>query len=184
MSTKREQLLDGAIELLGSRGLRALTHRAVDTIADMPPGSCSNYFRTRESLLTGIAERLEERDYADWNAVTRMPAPTTIPQLVDGLTQLITHTVTTDRTRTLARYALILEAQTTPALQAAMHRGHQRILDWFAAMLREIAPDTDAAKPLADYFDGVIWHELTSPAPHFNPRPGVDRITRAILGKP
>ncbi|WP_067549062.1 TetR/AcrR family transcriptional regulator [Nocardia crassostreae] len=183
MPTKREQLLDSAIELLGSRGSRALTHRAVDAAAGMPSGSSSNYFRTRETLLAAIAERLEERDYADWNAVNRMPAPATIPQLADALALFITHAATTDRTRTLARYALVLEAQTTPALQDSMRRGHDRIIQWFTAMVREVTPRTDAAKLLADYFDGVLWHELTSPAPQFDPRPGAEHMIRALLGE-
>lgn len=182
MPTKRELLLDGAIELLGSRGLRALTHRAVDEFAGMPSGSTSNYFRTREALLSGIAERLEERDYADWNAVSRMATPSTIPQLVDGLTRIVIHTVTTDRTRTLARYALFLESQTTPALQPVVRLGHERLTEWIAGMLRAVAPTPDAAQLLVDYLDGVILHELTSPAAKFDPFPDLDRLVRALLG--
>lgn len=180
MPTKRELLLDGAIELLGSRGLRALTHRAVDHIAGMPSGSASNYFRTREALLSGIAERLEERDYQDWNAVSRMPTPSTIPELVEGIALLVTHAVTTDRARTLARYALFLEAQTTPSLQPVVRRGHERLTEWIAAMLRNVASGDDA-KLLVDYLDGVMLHELTSPVPGFDPRARLERMVRGVL---
>ena len=54
MSGKRERVLDAAIEVLGTRGLRGLTHRAVDEVAGIPQGSTSNYFRTRESLLEAV----------------------------------------------------------------------------------------------------------------------------------
>ncbi|MFF2557083.1 TetR/AcrR family transcriptional regulator [Nocardia sp. NPDC058058] len=183
MPTKRELILDGAIELLGTRGLRALTHRAVDELAGMPPGSASNYFRTREALLAGIAERLEERDYADWEAVTRIAAPSTLPQLIDGFAALLTHAVTTDRARTLARYALFLESQTAPALQSVLLRGHTRLTEWIATMLRAVVPDAppDTTPLLVKYIDGAALHQLTYPATDFDPHPSVDRIVRALL---
>ncbi|MEU0542235.1 TetR family transcriptional regulator [Nocardia sp. NPDC005978] len=181
MPTKREQILDAAIELLGTRGPRALTHRAVDSLAEMPAGSASNYFRTREALLCGIAERLEERDYADWNAMSRTPAPATLTQLADGLATVLTHAVRTDRTRTLARYALFLEAQTVPALQESVRRGHERLTAWIADMIGNISPGNTDAKLLVDYLDGAALHELTSPATNFDPHATVNRIVRALL---
>lgn len=39
------------IELLGTQGLRALTHGRVDARAGLPRGSTSNHFRTRQALL-------------------------------------------------------------------------------------------------------------------------------------
>ncbi|MEV6432334.1 TetR/AcrR family transcriptional regulator [Nocardia sp. NPDC051463] len=181
MPTKRESVLDSAIEILGSRGLRALTHRAVDDDSGMPSGSTSNYFRTREALLCGVAERLEQRDYVDWEALSRIPAPTTVDQLVDGLALLVIHAVTVDRTRTLARYAMFLEAQTMPALQTSVQRGHERLTEWIASMLRTVAPGTTVAKLLVDYLDGVLLHQLTSPVPGFDPRTGLEKIVRALV---
>jgi DNA-binding transcriptional regulator YbjK len=35
------------LKLLGTEGLRALTHARVDECAGIPKGSTSNYFRTR-----------------------------------------------------------------------------------------------------------------------------------------
>lgn len=65
MTDKRTTVLDAAIELLGTEGLRALTHRRVDSIADVPAGSTSNYFRTRQALVEGVLDRLLERDRVD-----------------------------------------------------------------------------------------------------------------------
>lgn len=182
MPTKRELVLDGAIDLLGTRGLRALTHRAVDESAAMPSGSTSNYFRTREALLTGVAERLEERDYADWAALSRVPAPTDIDQLVAGIALFARHAVHTDRARTLARYALFLEAQTNPALLDSMRRGHQRLIAWAATLLGPFDADATVAKIIADYLDGLVMHQLFTPAADFDPTPAVDRTVRALLG--
>ncbi|MEU2033861.1 TetR/AcrR family transcriptional regulator [Nocardia amamiensis] len=182
MSTKRELVLDAAIELLGSRGTRALTHRAVDEVAGMPAGSASNYFRTREALLTGIAERLEARDYADWEALSRRPVPHTIDELVDGMAAFVVHAARTDRIRTLARYALFLEAQTMPALRESVRRGHRRLTDWAATLLAGVGGDQAATRILVAQFDGIILHQLVNPAPDFDPRPALDRLVRALIG--
>ncbi|WP_280492124.1 TetR/AcrR family transcriptional regulator [Nocardia asiatica] len=181
MSTKRELVLDAAIELLGSRGTRALTHRAVDEVAGMPAGSASNYFRTREALLIGIAERLEARDYADWEALNRQPAPGTITELVDGMTAFVVHAARADRVRTLARYALFLEAQTMPALRESVRRGHRRLTEWAAGLLAEVGGDQATTRILVGQFDGIILHHLVNPEPDFDPRPALDRLVRALL---
>jgi len=55
---RRETLLDAAIQVLGERGIRALTHRAVDAEAGVAAGSIANYFPTREALLEAIVERV------------------------------------------------------------------------------------------------------------------------------
>ena len=62
---RERRLLDAAIEVLGNRGMRQLTHRAVDAAAGLPVGSTSNRFRTRESLLVGVLQRILERETAD-----------------------------------------------------------------------------------------------------------------------
>ncbi|MGW4848987.1 TetR/AcrR family transcriptional regulator [Nocardia brasiliensis] len=181
MPTKREIVLDAAIELLGSRGSRALTHRAVDEAAGMPSGSTSNYFRSRDALLSGVAERLEERDYADWDALSRVPAPSTLDQLIESIALFVTHAITTDRTRTLARYALFLEAQSSPAAQAAVRRGNERLTDWIRTMLGNVDAGPDVAKLLVDCLDGVVLHQLAGPATEFDAQRVVDRLVRPLL---
>ena len=41
-------------------GSRALTHRAVDARAELPAGTCANYFPSRSALLLAMAERIAE----------------------------------------------------------------------------------------------------------------------------
>jgi len=58
VSSRRDTLLDAAIRVLGERGMRALTHRAVDAEAGVPAGSTVNYFSTRNALFEAIVERV------------------------------------------------------------------------------------------------------------------------------
>ncbi len=57
-------MADAAIAVLADHGARGLTHRAVDQAAGLPPGTTSNYARTREALLTLTLTRIAELDAA------------------------------------------------------------------------------------------------------------------------
>jgi DNA-binding transcriptional regulator YbjK len=54
-------ILDAAVGVIGTHGLRGLTHRAVDERAGLPQGSCSAYLRTRQALLGAVAEHVGRR---------------------------------------------------------------------------------------------------------------------------
>ena len=99
--------LDAAIELLGTEGLRALTHARVDSRAGLPKGSTSNYFRTRAALLTGVADRILEREVPQVEPATFSPA--TADDLVDALCRLFEYLTGTNRIVTTARLVLFLE---------------------------------------------------------------------------
>ncbi|GGQ00066.1 TetR/AcrR family transcriptional regulator [Streptosporangium pseudovulgare] len=61
MKSERARVVaEAAITLLAERGMRGLTHRAVDEEAGLPPGSTSNLARTRSALLELALERLAE----------------------------------------------------------------------------------------------------------------------------
>ena len=55
---RRTAIADAAIRLVATRGVRGLTHRAVDAELGLPAGSTSYYLRTRQALLAACVERL------------------------------------------------------------------------------------------------------------------------------
>ena len=65
MGGRARQSADAAITVLADHGARGLTHRAVDQAAGLPPGTTSNYARTREALLTLTLTRIAELDLAE-----------------------------------------------------------------------------------------------------------------------
>ncbi|GGN83945.1 TetR/AcrR family transcriptional regulator [Nocardia rhizosphaerihabitans] len=72
MSTdRRGQIVAGAIDLIATRGIRALTHRAVDTQLELPAGSTSYYFRTRHALIEAVADGITTRSRTDFAAAQR-----------------------------------------------------------------------------------------------------------------
>ncbi|MFI7635946.1 TetR/AcrR family transcriptional regulator [Nonomuraea sp. NPDC049400] len=116
---RRRALTDAAIELLASSGVHGLTHRAVEKQADLPPGTASNYFRSREALLVAAAERIAELHHADTDRATDRAAeqPTT---LVDLWTESLLTAATTLRDRYLAIFELQLEAARRPVLASVL----------------------------------------------------------------
>src|SRR6478609_4318410 len=104
MVDRRTLLLDAALELVGTQGMRGLTHRAVDAAAELPAGSTSNYFRTREALVLGIVERfiVREREMATWPRDEVDPTPAGV---AEALGRFVDRALGPDRMVTLARYA-------------------------------------------------------------------------------
>jgi DNA-binding transcriptional regulator YbjK len=185
---RREEALDAAIRVLGSEGSRGLTHRRVDREAGLPGGSTSNYFRSRDALITGIVARMEELDYQDWAQQTQRDPVSSVPELTEVLTQLVLIACTVGRVRTQARYALFVEAAVaggqSPIVQS-IRRSRSRLVDWGTAIISGLhrpVPE-GAAEMLVDYLDGVILHQLTGTVGPIEPdavRSGLARFLRLL----
>src|ERR1700712_1160463 len=63
--SRREGIADAGVGLIARGGIRALTHRAVDSAASLPPGSTSYYARTHRQLIALVVERLAEYTQED-----------------------------------------------------------------------------------------------------------------------
>ena len=62
MPDRRTQLLDAALAVVADKGMKGLTHRAVDAAAQVAEGTTSNYFRSRAALVEAVLDRLLELD--------------------------------------------------------------------------------------------------------------------------
>ncbi|MFF9012163.1 TetR/AcrR family transcriptional regulator [Streptomyces sp. NPDC014870] len=109
---------DAALDLLVERGMRGLTHRAVDERAGLPQGSTSNHARTRQALLETAVRRQVERE-ARVLTLDEMPGPGDGPDaLVDALSLALHRYLTDHRALLVSRYELALEATRRPELRA------------------------------------------------------------------
>ncbi|MFJ6280050.1 TetR/AcrR family transcriptional regulator [Arthrobacter subterraneus] len=179
MSSLRDRALDAAIELLGTQGLKALTHRRIDQTAELPPGSTSNYFRTRDALLTGVADAIVEREMAEARASL---APSSADEFLDGLVALFDHITRSQRTVTTARLVLFMEASHDPVLREALIRGRAQIATALEPALQGLGardPRTAAGAVMA-CSEGLILHRI---ARHDDTdvRPILELVVRAAL---
>ncbi|MCE0538752.1 TetR family transcriptional regulator [Kineosporia rhizophila] len=165
MPSRREELLDAAIEVLGGQGVRGLTHRAVDAAAGTPAGATANYFKTRESLLGAIAERFAERDAQAWEAIAGLIRPTTSAELAAALTAYVQRALGPDRAVTVARFGLFVEAALRPDLQERLAGPSRELRQWATEWLSGIGSAEPAAEcnALMDYLDGLMLHHLAFP---------------------
>ncbi len=152
---RRDAIADAAIHLVATRGLRGLTHRAVDAEAGLPPGSTSYYLRTRSALLTACVNRMLARDLS---ASPPMRAGSPLDLLIE-----MTVSLARDRPDDLvARYELSLEASRQPDLRAAIDEGARQLRAMLAQVLGGLGvPDPSAvAWPAAAMLDGLLYDRV------------------------
>ena len=166
MPDRRTTLLDAALELVGTQGMRGLTHRAVDAAADLPPGSTSNYFRTREALVLGIVERFIARERAMATGPRDEVDPT--PEgVAAAFGRFVDRALGPDRPVTLARYAILVETAQNPGLREGMAVGADQVDTWTLDLVTRAGsqhPERDLGV-LANYVTGLVLHELALPSP-------------------
>jgi DNA-binding transcriptional regulator YbjK len=151
---------DAALALLATRGMRGLTHRAVDEAAGLPQGSTSNLARTRQALLELAVRRLAERE-ARVLALHELPDPRAggPDALADGLALATHRALTRNRELTLARYELALEATRRPELRSPFDAAGARFRDQLGALLAAVGsadPDRHVLSLVA-WADGLMF---------------------------
>jgi DNA-binding transcriptional regulator YbjK len=158
-ASRADLIADTALALLAERGMRGLTHRAVDEAAGLPQGSASNLARTRLALLELTVRRLADRE-ARVLAPHEMPAPEDERgALVEGLALATHRSLTRNRKLTLARYELALEATRRPELRQYFDAAGARFRDQLAVLLTALG-SADPARhmlSLVAWLDGLMF---------------------------
>ncbi|MFE6690902.1 TetR/AcrR family transcriptional regulator [Streptomyces sp. NPDC057743] len=166
----RHQLIaDTALSLLAERGMRGLTHRAVDEAAGLPQGSTSNLARTRAALLEAAVRRLAEREAAVLTpqevAEARPPASADSAvaggsaALADALALALHRYLSHHRELLIARYELALEATRRPELREVYDRAGRAFREPVATLLAaagSTAPERHVLSLVA-WCDGVLF---------------------------
>lgn len=174
-------MLDAAIQVLGTGGARALTHRAADDMAGLPQGTTSNYFRTRKALIAGVLAHIcaIQAEPADLlNA-----ADLTVEDWVQMTAEHIEFSLGPGRILTLARHALMLEASLNPALRPTMIAESQRWWNMGAELLRRLgSPDpVRRGRWLFVYVDGLLVDQLSRPDAEFDAEAAVRAVLDGIM---
>jgi AcrR family transcriptional regulator len=183
MATRRDDLLDAAITVLGERGIHALTHRAVDTRAGLPAGSASNHFRSRDALLDAVVERFAARERELWEDLAKSMYPTTPRELARLLVAAARTATGPQRTLTLARYAILVEAGIHPAVRAQLLATGARVNTWFMTWLRVAGsadPERDAPI-IMNHWTGLVLHDLAIPDPAFDPTAQITTLVTTVI---
>lgn len=182
MPPTKARALQAALELLGTGGIRALTHARVDSHAGLPRGSTSNHFRTRSALLVGAVEELGARDSA---AVAGALPPDSAEGLLRGLGAQFRSATGADRQLSAARLALFVEGIGHPEVRDAVSRGRagfERMVVPLLGRLGAADPEVAATALMSAYEGMLLYHLARGTGP--DPEPVLELVLRAALPGP
>ena len=123
---------------------------------------------------------------ANWEDIAAKVCPTTPEELAQALTMFAQDSTGPQRTLTLARYAILVEAGIDPSLRAQLTVTGARVNAWFKNWLR-IAGATDPehdAPIVMNPWTGLVLHQLASPDPAFDPSAQIAALVTAVVRLP
>jgi DNA-binding transcriptional regulator YbjK len=183
-TTDRPTLVaDAALRVLELEGGRGLTHRRVDREAGLPEGSTSNYFGSREALLTGALHRLVELEEPMMRALEALVpyGPYDAREAAELVAAQISSWLEPERRgREVARYELSLEARRRPEFLAALNEVRAEFLLRTEELLPAagcVAPH-EHAPPMLAALDGLMVNQLFHPSTALSPGEVVDFLER------
>jgi DNA-binding transcriptional regulator YbjK len=177
---RRSELADAGLRVLAREGARGLTHRAIDVEADVPKGTASNYFKTREDVIAGLIERIGERLAPDPQVHAPLAERAPSPELFADYVRDIVARLIGNRDVTLALFELRLEASRRPEVRELLG-------DWQQSGFRAdvefnvAAGLPGGAKEVALFhyaIDGLLLDRLTMP---IDPDTSTDEIVDALV---
>ncbi|MEV6137154.1 TetR family transcriptional regulator [Nocardia sp. NPDC051990] len=188
MSTpdRRAALVDAAIDVIATQGIRALTHRALDTALDLPGGSASYYFRTKRALIEAIADRIITRSRDDFTAAELVPSVSIDPEATaQAIASWLDRLLVDRRNHLIVRHALIIDPLCDPELHRRLAHSlfsTERARDLFHA-LGFPEPEATAADFVA-VLEGVVFDRFAGARAHVpaGTRDSVDQLA-AVLSR-
>ncbi len=180
---RRALIADAALAVLEADGGRGLTHRAVDRRAGLAEGSTSNYFATREALLTAALRRLVELERPAVEAMQALvpDGPYEPHRAAELVAEQVRGWLEPERAGlALARYELFLEARRRPGFQLELDRVRREYLELVERLLPTAGcrdPRRHAPQLLA-LLDGLVLNQLLQPATELSDEALVDLLER------
>lgn len=175
-TARRDRIARAGIRIIAYRGMRAMTHRAVDAEAGLPLGSSSYYAPTRQTLIAEIVRVLAEHCIADLENASHTlsdfagrPARITREKLLGVLVDAVDSLF--QRPEELrVRCALLLELGNDDPSRAALaeqspvqHQMTQGLTDALSAC--GIAAPQERAVELMNLCDALLMRAAVSGAP-------------------
>lgn len=162
---RRSALADAGIRVLAEEGARGLTHRAVDTAAGTPRGTASNYFPTRDDLISALVDRIGQRLTPDPAVVASHAGRPADRKLFADYLRDVVRRLSADPNVSLALFELRLEAARRPGVAQALGAWRQKAFEEDVAFNeRSGLPGGRTEIALFHHaLDGLMLDHLTAP---------------------
>ncbi|MEM9621107.1 MAG: TetR family transcriptional regulator, partial [Pseudomonadota bacterium] len=155
-------ILETTLRLIAESGVDAITHRKVAAAADIPLGSTTYYFESREHLIRAAFDHYLQRIRA-LSAEAASGSQSTGKDLIDFLVTL-SHREFEDPALLRAEYEMTLYATRDPVLAAALNAWYEEMIEQMAATLKMAgakAPQ-EAARAVLHMMRGYELERLTN----------------------
>jgi DNA-binding transcriptional regulator YbjK len=177
---RRTALTDAAIDVVVRDGLHGLSHRAVDEAANVPRGTTSNYFRSRDALMEATTRRLMDLHFELMQE--HFSDKVDRAGLIDSLSGVLEQALTEHPDRYLAMLELALQNARRPTTG----HGIAGVINEAMALTYDIhgADDEVPAKDvqlLSVFYNGLLFTWTVMPQILAGRRPG--EITHEVLEK-
>lgn len=149
-NTTRERILDAALDIIETQGMKALTQPKIATATGLRQSHLTYYFPRKADLFIALLDASHDR------AARRAPAAE--PSLEDMLSRLLF-----DRERMRFLLAIMLEIDDDRELLAVLHRHLAELAHVVAARLGRHGDDT-AVQSFVDELRGIGLRHLGDPA--------------------
>lgn len=187
---RKAQIAKAVVTLLGARGSRGLTHRAIDEYLGLPPGSTSYYYRTKIDLLTaGFEEviQLNRHSTEEYNSLLFDKEfrgdPVKVMAEREYLGWLKVHSEE-NRPRILARFEFFLMASRDPGLREMEERIIRRLflVDVEAFTRAKARNPRRAAAELGDLRRGNVTTYVLVPMAIWGRKLDLEYFERKVAG--
>lgn len=164
---RRQALLETTLRVIGEEGVDAVSHRRVAELAEVPLGSTTYWFASRQEMLTQALEQFARQEIESLRGVLAGVLDTRLSRarLVDEFTGFLLRQLGETRWRTRAQYSLMQEAGRLPELEPVCRdwtgAWHEVLSEVFASLGAK-SPELEARMFLA-MLDGLLLGQLAVP---------------------
>lgn len=150
---RRDEIVDGLLEVMASRGLKGASTAAIASAAGLTPGLIHYHFKTKAAVLEGAVDRLlaEHRARVS-DALERASTPV---ERVDAWIDATADRDKADPRAVACWVALAGEATSDPVVKAALERALQTMLGDLRPLLDDALPEQAVAEREA-LADGML----------------------------
>jgi len=170
-SSVEERILDATMQIVGERGLEAVTHRSVAKAASVSLGAISHHFRSRQALLEAALTRaaVHEVGRLDRLALDLQSSLFAVDDWIAAMSTALASDLERDPVPRLAHYELLLACARYPnmrELARAWREAHLRVASVGMRAAGSSRPE-EHGRLLVVAITGLLLKQLADPEPHF-----------------
>ncbi len=181
---RRRQILEATLRVVGASGVDGVRHRRVAAEADLPLGSITYYFSSRDDLIGAAFAHFLETNTAFITGLWASFAGTSLDDVVDFIVEMVRLEFATPE-RVHAEYELILYAARREALGAAFRKWERDITSQVAEVLERLGARSPfaAARTLMELVRGFEVLRLVQAHPEDELRGRLRLVLAAAVGE-